>query len=449
MSRKVLSTVLILAMTLIFVLSGCGPTDGTTTNGEDSTSGNTKENVTITIITMGEYTPGGPAHGNTGETSVVVTDVYPEYEKRMPHVTLEFETLQGDTEGYSSYLLRGSSGTLPDISMLDGYWVASFASQDYTVPMDDIVGSQAMDNYLDAFKCFYDGKVHGLVHSTAFNGVLWYRESLLEEAGFDGPPETWEELRECAKALTTEDRYGLAMPLAKSEHTTVCLLGYYWSGEDVFVSSDNLAEFNNDTSLELFELIKGMQDDGSLPPESMTMMYDDAERMFGNGMAAMLQHGSWLCTGWEERAPDYADDIMIAPLPPHPETGESSQNAGGWGYSVTTTDESKYEAIAEWLKIMLVEKEFAKKRIAEAGEIPVTRDLAEEIDWLPEKYSDVMSEILLTSKTRPIVEIYPDASLEYVQALQEYLDGGKTAEQALADAVDRVENLARESGWID
>jgi len=450
--KRIISFVLLVVFAAMFLMSGCGSAGGDKTESKttDSDTAKSDNEITLSIITFGSYTPGGPPHANTGETSVVVTEVYPEFEKRMPHVKLEFETLQGDTEGYSNYLLRGASGTLADISMLDGYWIAAFASQGYTVPMEKVLPKEALDNYFDAYKCVYKGEIHGLVHSTAFNGVLWYRESLFKEAGLDGPPKTWDEMREYARKLTVPgERYGLVMPLAKSEHTSVCLLGYYWSGEDVFIDSNNRPQFVNDTSIRLFNLIKGMYDDKSIPEEALTMTYDDAERLFDNGMAAMLQHGSWLCTGWEVRAPEIADDIAVAPLPAHPVTGQSSQNAGGWAYAVTTKDTSKYEAAAEWLKIMLIEDETTKKRIAEAGEIPVTKSLADKIDWLPEKYGDIIASMLPTSKTRPIVEIYPDGSLEYVQALQEVLTGGKDPETALKDAADRIEKLARESGWLE
>lgn len=423
------------------------PESAAQTQGEEAPAGS-GEPQTISIMTFGQYCPGGDVHPLTLEISVVITELYEEYAKRMPNVTLEFETLQGDTEGYTSYLLRGSSGTLPDISMLDGFWVAAFASQGYTTPLEKVMTPEQLDTYYDQFRSMYGGETHGLTVSTAFNGVLWYRKSHLEEKGLTMPPPTWDAMREYAQKLTVPDeRYGLVMPMAKSEHTTVCLLGYYWGANEDFVTTNNLAAFNNPTSVNLFGLLKGMYDDKSIPEESLTMMYDDADRMFCTGMASMLQHGSWLGSGWEAKAPDIVDDIGMCELPPHPDTGISSQNAGGWGYSVTTKDESKYAAIQEWLNIMLIEPEWASKRIAEAGEIPVTNNMDHLVNWLPEEYAATTMAMLPTSRTRPAVEIYPDASIEYCQAMQEVVTGAKDAETALADAAARVEDLAKASGW--
>jgi len=165
-------------------------------------------------------------------------------------------------------------------------------------------------------------------------------------------------------------------------------------------------------------------------------------------MASILQHGSWLGGGWEVRAPEIADDIGVSPLPVHPETGISSQNAGGWGLSVTTTDPAKYDAISQYISIMVLEPEWVKIRLAEGGDIPVTNNIPiEDVTWMPPQYSDIIMAMLPTSNTRPIVEVYPDASMEYTQAMQEAVTGMKDAQTALADAVERVADIASESGW--
>ena len=156
-----------------------------------------EEPVTLSIMLSGEWIPGGNVASNTGETSVVVTKILEEYAKRCPNVTLEFEALNGGTDGYNSYLLRGAAGTLPDITMLDGYWVAAFASQGYTYPMEGRVDQKILDEYYDAFKMMYDGETHGLVYSTAYNGVIWYRKSMLQAAGYETMPTEWDEFWKC------------------------------------------------------------------------------------------------------------------------------------------------------------------------------------------------------------------------------------------------------------
>ncbi len=406
-----------------------------------------EEPITLSICVFERYVPGASVHPNTNKTSVVVTDVYPEFERRHPNVKMEFEVLQGDTDGYNDYLLRGASGTLPDISMLDGYWIAAFASQGYTYPMEGRVDQSVLDDYYDAFKMQYKGETHGLVYSTAFNGVLWYRESMLKEAGYDSVPTDYEGFTECVKKLSVPgERYGLAMSGAVTEATTCSLLGMYWAGQDVFVDSDNVAQFNNPTSVRVFDMFKDFYDAGAVPAEIVNMNYDDAQNMFTSGQCAMLIHGSWL--NWDTLAPDFADDIRLAPLPADPDTGIYSQNAGGWAFAITTDDPAKDEAISTWLELMLTDPDFATPRIAEAQELPVTKEIGSaEAYWLPEQYRDTMMSFLPLSKTRPVVTSYPTASEYYDQAFQEVLLGEKDAETALADAVKNVADFVETSGF--
>ena len=451
--KKRLFLLISLTLALALIATACGSGGGNAASDAGATDsgltsgGASDAEMTISVMYYDTGVPGGPVHPNTGEPSVLLSKHYPEIFSRTPNVTWEFEALQSATEGYNSYLLRGASGTLPDLSLLDGYWVAAFASQNYTIPMEDVLPADKLDLVYPAFRNMYDGKTHGIVMSTAFNGVLWYRESHLAELGLTMPPQSMEQLADYAKQLTIPgERYGLAMPMAKSEPTTVCLLGYYWGAQQPFVDSNNVAQFNNKTSIDLFNFLKTMYDDKSIPDESLTMSYEDAERMFTTGKASILQHGSWL-TGWDVRTPDFADDIMVSPLPA-PAGGISSQNAGGWGLSVTTKDTAKYPAIAEFISVIILEPEFVKLRLTECGELPVSSNFSpEDVDWIPEKYAKTIMDMLPDANTRPIVEVYPDASLEYCQAMQEVVMNVKDAETALDDAVDRVAETARESGW--
>ncbi|MEG1263539.1 MAG: extracellular solute-binding protein [Clostridia bacterium] len=405
------------------------------------------EPITLSICVFSEYVPGAGVHPNTNETSVVITKIYEEFARRMPNVKLEFEVLQGETDGYNDYLLRGASGTLPDICMLDGYWIAAFASQGYTKPLEGRISDDILNDYYDAFKMKYNDQTHGLVYSTAFNGVVWYRESLLKAAGYDSFPTDYDDFTECIKKLTVPgERYGLCMSGAVTEATTCSLLGMYWAGQDVFVDSDNVAQFNNETSIRIFNMFKDFYDCGAVPAEIVNMNYDDALNMFASGQSAVLIHGSWL--NWSTLAPALADDIRLAPLPVDPKTGVTSENAGGWAFAITTEDTAKDAAISEWFDLMLTDPDWATLRIAEAQELPVTKTIsANEAYWLPEQYRDTMMSFLPLSKTRPCVTSYPTASEYYDQAFQEVLIGEKDAATALADAVANVADFVEVSGF--
>ena len=86
-----------------------------------------------------------------------------------------------------------------DIDVIGGdvIWPAQFAANGYILDLSD----RFTDT--DAFlpgpiqSNTYDGKVWGVPWYTDA-GLLYYRQDLLEQAGFSEPPKTWEELKEMA-----------------------------------------------------------------------------------------------------------------------------------------------------------------------------------------------------------------------------------------------------------
>ncbi len=411
--------------------------------------------MTINLVIHPNVEPAGDIVEATGKQSIEYTKMFPAFLESHPNVALNAEELLGDTEGRTKYLLQCREGTQADVLQLDGFWVAEFAALGCTVPLEGNVPQELLDDYFDAFKVVYDGKVHALIPGTAFNSMLWYREDLLKEAGLDGPPKDWNELKEYAKKLTVKDengnvtRYGLAFSGARSELTSVTLLGYYWQGEDVFVTPDNKPAFNNQTSADVFNLFADMYKDGSVMPEVINMGYTEVQQAFFADKAAMMLHGSWLSSGMYNLAPDLEGKVGLAPNPVYPRTGNRGTNAGGWSFAVTSPDEAKVQNSADLLAILSgsIPEDYIEARL-QGGDLPTMKSVADDPRFAETEWQKIILSELPYAKTRPAVEIYPDASLEWAQAFQETLLGQKTAEQALADAEERALAIAKEKGYV-
>ncbi len=76
----------------------------------------------------------------------------------------------------------------------------------------------ALDDYFRGHSRFQSRR---RARSTAFRGtstrdVLYYRRDLLQQAGFDAPPRTWDEWTQmlgAIKALVGSERYSILLPL--------------------------------------------------------------------------------------------------------------------------------------------------------------------------------------------------------------------------------------------
>ncbi|MCV4784126.1 extracellular solute-binding protein, partial [Escherichia coli] len=76
----------------------------------------------------------------------------------------------------------------------------------------------------------YKGKIYGVPWFTDA-GMFYYRKDLLEQAGYSGPPETYEELKEMALKVTrdTGTRFGYVFQGAADEGGVVDALEYVWN----------------------------------------------------------------------------------------------------------------------------------------------------------------------------------------------------------------------------
>lgn len=413
--------------------------------------------IKLTVVLHPNWKIKGDPLESTGKPSVQYAKMFPAFKERNPNVELVPEELLGDTEGRTKYLLQCRQGTQADVIMLDGFWVAEFAALGCTKPLDlgGVLDQGLLSDYFDAFKVNYKGKVHALIPGTAFNSMLWYRKDLLEAAGFKEPPKDWDEFKLAAEKLTKKsadgkvEQYGLVSCGAKSEHTSVINLSFYWQGEETFVTPDNQPAFDNQTSKDIFALFADIAKNGWIAPEFVNMQYEDVQKAFIAEKAAMMLHGSWLTSGMDALAPNLKGKIGLAPNPVYPRTKKRGTNAGGWSLAITTKDDTRIKAAADFLYVICGGmKDLFKEMLLEGGSLPTTKSLADDADFAKNEWQKTVLSELPNAHTRPAVEIYPDASLEWSQAFQEAATGKKLVDQALKEATDRVVTIAKEKGYI-
>lgn len=102
-----------------------------------------------------------------------------------------------------------------DVAVMLAIDLYSFVEEGTIVPLSDYISEE---QYADTFEALWGNSLdeEGVIWSVPFQRstpVLYYNVALLEEAGFTEAPKNNEELLEMAMALTTEERYGLMIPI--------------------------------------------------------------------------------------------------------------------------------------------------------------------------------------------------------------------------------------------
>ena len=167
----------------------------------------------------------------------------------------------------NTWLLVTQGGAHPDGA--DMYWLYSFSTlggdQNGPMPITDYQETY----WPDLEERFFAGGLQDVMWQGEFYGIPWrgdirpmlYRVDMLEEAGFSGPPQTWDELTEVAAATTVRDggntsvwgfEFGSAMPIQQ-------YMPYLWQAGGEYMTEDGkTATVDTDEMRAGLEWAKGM-----------------------------------------------------------------------------------------------------------------------------------------------------------------------------------------------
>lgn len=168
----------------------------------------------------------------------------------------EYVPMTGFVKGLSSAYTENE---LPDMAIIDNPDMITLVQ----LGLFEDITAQAAKWRLDE-ECYpsivetlkYEGSYYGIpfnCNSTA----LVYNEALLEEKNLD-PPETWEELREAARVLTTQERSGFAMCCIESEQGAFQILPW------ILAAGENPQKLGGEATVDALCFLQSLLLDGSM-----------------------------------------------------------------------------------------------------------------------------------------------------------------------------------------
>jgi multiple sugar transport system substrate-binding protein len=313
-------------------------------------------------------------------------------------------------------LQAGASGGLPDLLMVpssdlpqyaEGGIVTDLAS--YGLAPDDLAGSTAEMG-------MYDGTLYGLASHVEV-GALQYDTALV-----DTPPATFDELRAQAAELTTDDRYGIALPGSSDGAASFFLLGFILS------AGGDPGDFESPGTIAAIQLYKDLVADGSMSPEMVNWGWDFQDQ-YDSGAAAMSVNGPWAAM------PEDGQEVPgFAPYPTS-DGAASRQAITGSEWTVPATDPVRQAAAAEILECRLAAEN--QLEVAEVQYyIPARLEVGDQWE------ADVPSVEAFTSSVEDaynqggeLGDQWQTTSTRLANAIQYAVVGDLSAEEALKRAV--------------
>ena len=167
-----------------------------------------------------------------------------EFEAENPGVEVELQTIAW-SESRQQFLREAAVGEGPDVVHIAFVWPRDMGAAGALLPINDFLESDPIQSGWDDFIATElavgaDGGIYGVPWTTDTWAMI-YRTDVLEEAGVEAIPTTWEELRDASRAIhENTGKVGFGFPAGSGSQNTIWFLAnyYWWSNDQALVVAD-------------------------------------------------------------------------------------------------------------------------------------------------------------------------------------------------------------------
>jgi len=238
------------------------------------------------------------------------------FEAANPGVRVVFE--RTSDEGYAPQLAAAfASGEVPNIvTHLPSFAVSNYWVNGLLEPFNDVIAAIGEDKFYDGANRIYEvdpGQYAGTGIGNSAANMLWVRTDLMEQAGVDKIPETWDELRAAAQAMQGGGIFGAPLPYATNSMTTLIIIGFiHGAGGSVFTPDLEVA-LDSDATRDALEFYKSMRE--FCPPGATGYSWGESLTAFVSGATATGIYTGRVLQNVSTQNPGIADHITCALYP--------------------------------------------------------------------------------------------------------------------------------------
>ncbi|RKD30209.1 ABC transporter substrate-binding protein [Lacrimispora algidixylanolytica] len=321
--------------------------------------------------------------------------------------------------------IGASAAELPDIVIIDGPDHASYASMGIFA---DLTGKVDVSQYYDGpiASCTLEGKLFGVPFGSNCLS-LYYNEDMLKEAG-QKVPETWDELKTTAKALTKENVSGFAFSGVQNEEGTFNFMPWLWSTGD-----DSLA-INNENGIKALSFVGDLVKEGCMSKEVINWTQGDVMNQFISGNVAMMINGPWQVPTIRQQAPNLKWNVALIP-----KDNQFASVLGGENFAII--ENKNIDASLEFVKFV-TSKDEVKSYIDGFGYIAARRDVADaqfSDDLVMKKFAEQMK----YAKPRGPHPSWPEISDAISLAFNQVITETSTPQQAAEEAQSKIDGIIK------
>jgi multiple sugar transport system substrate-binding protein len=293
----------------------------------------------------------------------------------------------------------------------------------------------------------FNGKPYGMPWFTD-TGLLYYRKDLLKKSGFNGPPKTWDELKQMTRKVRRDSdvKFGFVFQGAKSEAGVCDGCEFIWGhGGNVLDPSDPTKVLvDSPQAIAGLETERSMITDG-ISPEAVTVYEEtETEGEFLRGDAVFLRNWPYVYSliGTSSYPKLKTDQVGVSELP-SADGKPGNGTVGDQPLYISTS--SKYPDAAWKFIEFLSATEQQRFRAVEGSYLPTRSALYDD----PEIQDSVpvvalAKQALQHTRPRPVSPYYSDMSLEMQEQFNASLKGDTTPGEAARTLKGELESIIQE-----
>ena len=419
----------------------------------------------------------GDWHLTEPHWEAALIEAFEVFEAEYPHISIELDYVSyGEKE--TKYTTEIEAGMGPDVFHLHGYSLASFIEKRYLYDITTFINAEEGVYGGDFLTPWFpqtlelmqdEGRYYALP-GDFMSMVLYYNKNLFEEAGLDpaAPPATWDEFVEYATALTRDrdgdgqiDTWGFGTIGAISPGFELRFTPILFShGGDYLTPDSKCSALNTPEAAEAFKFFVELATVHEVIPPGVTAENPGTVRQaMANEAIAMLLGSGWTPPIVDTNNPDLGalDVLQAAPVPVKAGLQPEFRTTA-WISAWMINPNTKHPEEAWELVKFITSKEMEEKWFDDANVLSSRRDVSGGLEdegvegydtLLGDKFAEVIAAQRAYAKFVPQLKEWPQIIEAVNTAAQEGVTGAKSADQALEDAYDQINEVLsvyREAG---
>lgn len=388
-----------------------------------------------------------------------IISLLPEFEKKTG-IKVNYEIVPYENTREKEVLNFTSQGDLT-MALVDLVWIGEFAESGWIDPIENFSKDASitdpnlnLDGFfpllLDAFGS-WGGVTYGLPFDN-YSGLLFYNSCQLKEAGFDKPPETWEELKDVYGPKLTDaskNHYAFALQSLRGETQSAdSFMRVLWPFGGSLLNKEfksNLMSKESQAGLQFRQdLMKVM------PPGIVSYDHAEAVNALAQGQVSMITEWSaFYGTLTDPATSKLGDCLGVAPEP----AGPAGRLPALGGFSLAVASQaSEEQKKATWLFIQWATSEDIAKAYVEAGGVSGRMSVYEDAD-IKAKYKFVEPMVASWQKGvpefRPRFPAWPAISEVVAEWGSKMMLGEVSVEDGAKEIGTRTEDILGKEGYYD